>query len=88
MPIVSISNSQRKPLSLADSGFQMNWKANIYHGLPSNICPFSNGPGKYLAFVGRISLEKGTHIAIQVAIAAGVTLKIGLFSLFHSRCLY
>jgi len=77
MPIVSISNSQREPLSLLTCGFEMNWKASIYHGLPSYICPFSDTPGKYLAFVGRISPEKGTHLAIQVAIAANIPLKIG-----------
>lgn len=69
-PVVSISLSQRRPLSRA------NWIANIYHGLPAGTLKPGSGEGKYLAFIGRISREKRVDRAIQIAIEAGVPLKI------------
>lgn len=68
--VVSISDSQRKPLPAS------NWVATVHHGLPRNLLGFSSGPGKYLAFLGRISPEKGPDIAIEVAKRAGIPLKI------------
>ena len=70
LPLVSISNAQRAPLPF------MNWVATIYHGLPSQLLRFSSGPGKYLAFLGRISPEKRPDIAIDVARKVGIPLKI------------
>jgi glycosyltransferase involved in cell wall biosynthesis len=58
---VSISLAQRK------NGENLNWKANIYHGIPVEEFPFNNKPKDYLLVVGRITHEKGTHIAIDVA---------------------
>lgn len=70
MPVVSISHRQRKPL------YWINWIGNVYHGLPSNLlCP-GPGTGKYLAFLGRISPEKGVDRAIEIALKAGMPLKI------------
>lgn len=68
--LVSISNSQRGPLPDA------NWVATIYNGVPVDAFPFGDGGGKYLAFLGRISAEKGLADAIDVAVQAGVPLKI------------
>src|SRR6202030_2782127 len=70
MPLTSISNAQRKPLSWA------NWVANIYHGLPKNLFTPQAAHGKYLAFVGRISPEKRVDRAIRIALRAGMPLKI------------
>jgi glycosyltransferase involved in cell wall biosynthesis len=70
LPLVSISEAQRAPLPF------MNWVATIYHGLPSQLLRFSSGPGKYLAFLGRISPEKRPDIAIDVARKVGIPLKI------------
>ena len=70
MPMVSVSDSQRKPLP------DMNWVGTVYHGLPSRLLRFNPEPGKYLAFLGRISPEKGTDLAIDVALKAGVPIKI------------
>ncbi len=70
MPLVSISDAQRTPLAF------MNWVATIYHGLPRDLLRFSPGPGKYLAFLGRISPEKRPDIAIDVARRAGIPFKI------------
>jgi glycosyltransferase involved in cell wall biosynthesis len=70
MPIISISDSQREPLQWA------NWQATVYHGLPLDLYPFRETPGDYLAFLGRISPEKGCDRAIQIARRAGMPLKI------------
>jgi glycosyltransferase involved in cell wall biosynthesis len=70
MPVVSISRAQRKPLSWA------NWIGNVYHGLPGSCLKKGNGGGNYLAFLGRISPEKRLDRAIEIALAAGMPLKI------------
>jgi len=70
VPLVSISDAQRAPLPL------MNWVDTIYHGLPRDLLRFSPGPGKYLAFLGRISPEKRPDLAIEVARRVGIPLKI------------
>lgn len=70
MPLTSISNAQRKPLSFA------NWAANVYHGLPRDLFTPRAEPGKYLAVVGRISPEKRVDRAIRIAVRAGMPLKI------------
>ena len=68
---VSISNSQRAPLP------NVHWTATVYHGIDVDTFPFYPDPGDYLAFIGRISPEKGPIQAIEIAKAAGVRLKIG-----------
>jgi glycosyltransferase involved in cell wall biosynthesis len=70
VPLVSIGDMQRAPLPL------MNWIRTINHGLPRELLRFNPGPGKYLAFLGRISPEKRPDIAIEVARRAGIPLKI------------
>jgi glycosyltransferase involved in cell wall biosynthesis len=70
VPLVSISDAQREPLRWA------NWQATVYHGLPRNLYPFSETPGSYLAFLGRISPEKGCDRAIEIARRAGLPLRI------------
>ncbi len=69
-PLVSISNSQRKPLPWA------NWRATIYHGVDVNKFHFQPGPGSYLAFLGRISPEKRVDRAIEIAKLTGIPLRI------------
>jgi len=70
MPVVSISDAQRDPLPNA------NWQATVYHGLPQGQYKFHEQGGNYLAFLGRISPEKGVDRAIEIASLAGVPLKI------------
>lgn len=70
MPVVSISHRQRK--SLPD----VNWVGNVYHGLPPDLFKPCYGDGKYLAFLGRMSAEKGVDEAIQIAIRSNLPLKI------------
>lgn len=63
LPYVSISNYQRRGCP------QLNYIATIYHGLPLRDYEpdlLTEGKG-YLAFLGRLSPEKGTHYAIQAA---------------------
>ena len=70
VPLVSISDSQRTPLPF------VNWVGTAYHGLPDGLLEFNPNPGKYLAFLGRICPEKRVDLAIDVALKAGVPLKI------------
>jgi glycosyltransferase involved in cell wall biosynthesis len=70
MPVISISNGQRKPLAWA------NWQATVYHGLPVSKYRFRAEPGSYLAFLGRISPEKRVDRAVEIARQVGMPLKI------------
>jgi glycosyltransferase involved in cell wall biosynthesis len=74
MPLVSISDSQRRALPTA------NWAGTVYHGLAAEVCPLNpsppRGPGRYFAFLGRVSPEKGLERAIEIARRAGVRLRI------------
>ena len=74
MPLISISAAQRAP---APHG---HWAATVHHGLPTEVCPLNpaapRGAGRYLAFLGRISPEKGIERAIEVAKRCRVRLRI------------
>ena len=70
VPVVSISDSQRTPLPGA------NYMTTIHHGLPVDLLRQGPGDGGYLAFIGRISPEKGPDAAIRIAGEAGWKIKI------------
>ncbi len=70
MPLVSISDAQRRPIPWA------RWLGTIHHGLPERLFKFHEAPGDYLAFLGRISPEKRVDRAIEIAKRAGMPLKI------------
>lgn len=70
VPLVSISDAQRRPLPFA------NWQATVYHGLPADLYRFDPQGGEYLAFLGRISPEKRVDRAIEIAIQAEMPLRI------------
>jgi len=70
MPVVSISKSQRMPLSW------INWIDTVYHGLPDTLYKPREETGQYLAFLGRISPEKRVDRAIEIAKKTGIPLKI------------
>jgi glycosyltransferase involved in cell wall biosynthesis len=70
LPLVSISNSQRQPLLRA------NWVATVQHGVDLDTFSFNASAGGYLAFLGRISPDKGVDVAIRVARRAGLPLLI------------
>jgi glycosyltransferase involved in cell wall biosynthesis len=67
---VSISTAQRAPLD------GVRWTATVPHGLPRDLYPFQERPGRYLVFLGRISPEKCPDAAIRVAVRAGIPLRI------------
>jgi glycosyltransferase involved in cell wall biosynthesis len=69
-PFVSISNNQRQPLP------ELNWVGTVYHGLPPTVFEPCKTPKGYLAFLGRISPEKGPETAIRLAKASGLPLRI------------
>src|SRR5258708_4933584 len=71
MPLVSISNAQRKPIPNA------NFVATVYHGIPSQLLKPTYRPrGNYVAFLGRISPEKRPDRAIRIARALEIPLRI------------
>ncbi len=67
---VSISENQRLPLPEAV------WLKTIYHGLPDHLLRPSYEAGGYLAFLGRLTPDKGPEAAIRIAKAAGLPLRI------------
>lgn len=70
MNLVSISDAQRAPMPWA------NWVATVHHGLPERLYVANDRPGKYLAFIGRISPEKRVDRAIAIAKQVGIPLRI------------
>ena len=67
---VSISDHQRLPLPHA------NWSDTIRHGLPADLFRPSYEGGSYLAFLGRLTPDKGPEDAIRIARGAGKPLRI------------
>ena len=70
LPVVSISDSQRRPVP------DLNWQGTVYNALPLHQRTFSPRHEGYLAFMGRISPEKGPGDAIRIARESGMPLKI------------
>jgi glycosyltransferase involved in cell wall biosynthesis len=69
-PLVSISRAQRAPMPW------VNWVANVYHGIELDDYQPPPEPGRYLAFLGRVSPSKGLDAAIRVARRAGMPVKV------------
>jgi glycosyltransferase involved in cell wall biosynthesis len=67
---VSISNAQRWPMPA------LSWAKTILHGIDAESYRFQPEPGKYLAFLGRMSLDKRPDWAIDIAQKSGVPLKM------------
>ena len=70
MPLVSISDSQRRPVP------PVNWRGTVHHGMPPRLLKEGKGDGGYLAFLGRICADKGILPAIEIARRAGLPLKV------------
>jgi glycosyltransferase involved in cell wall biosynthesis len=70
VPVISISNAQRRPLP------QAGWVSTIYHGLPERLLSPLPVRREYFAFLGRIAPEKGVDRAIAIARQCGVPLRI------------
>ena len=70
VPIIAISHHQA---SLAGD---IPVAGVIHHGLDVEKFPVGSGRGGYVLFLGRMSPDKGVHIAVRIARKAGVPLKI------------
>jgi glycosyltransferase involved in cell wall biosynthesis len=70
MPVISISNAQRRPLPHAW------WIGTVYHGLPAGEFRFTAEPDDYFAFLGRISVETRLDRAIAIAKACGRRIRV------------
>jgi glycosyltransferase involved in cell wall biosynthesis len=71
-PYVSISNAQR------EARLGLNHIATVYNSInvsAHQFFPVADEPA-YMAFLGRISPEKGPHLAIEIAKATGIPLKM------------
>ncbi|MEH2391535.1 MAG: glycosyltransferase family 4 protein [Nostoc sp.] len=71
-PYVNISDAQREPR------LGLNYLATVYNGIDVSSYEFHAQPGNppYLAFLGRMSPEKGVHLAIEIAKETGWRLKM------------
>ena len=70
MPLVSISEAQRRPIANA------NFVTTVLHGIPTNLHPLIAHPrGGYVAFLGRMAAEKRPDRAIAIARAMGIPLE-------------
>ncbi len=71
-PYTSISEAQREPR------LGLNYVHTVYNGIEPDSYPFQEKPTQppYLAFVGRLSPEKGPEGAIEIARATGLPLKM------------
>jgi glycosyltransferase involved in cell wall biosynthesis len=70
VPVISISDAQRGPVP------QANWVATVHHGLPESLLRPQAVKPSYLAFLGRVSPEKGLDRAIHIARMCNLPLKI------------
>jgi glycosyltransferase involved in cell wall biosynthesis len=70
MPVTSISDAQRAPLPW------VNWQGTVHHGLPADLHCGIDEPEAYLAFLGRVSPEKGLDRAVEIARRAGLPLRV------------
>jgi len=68
--VISISMNQRRPKP------DLPWVANVPNALSLDLYPFHPQRGDYLAFVGRMTADKGAHRAIAVALELGLPLKM------------
>jgi glycosyltransferase involved in cell wall biosynthesis len=69
---ISISDSQRR------TDLELNYVATVYNAIATDSFQFYATPDEppYLAFLGRMSVEKGPHLAIEIAKRAGLSLKM------------
>jgi glycosyltransferase involved in cell wall biosynthesis len=70
LPYVSISLAQREPMRW------LNWIGTVHHGIPADLYELKESAGDYLAFVGRMSREKGVEAALEISRRTGVPLRI------------
>ena len=70
IPVVSVSADQRRSFR------KYNWLGTVPYGIPEDLYDFSARHNSYLAFLGRISPDKGILEAIAIAQRSNMALKI------------
>ncbi|HMK62260.1 MAG TPA: glycosyltransferase family 4 protein [Acidimicrobiales bacterium] len=70
--LVAISQAQ------AAANYDVRYAAVIHNGIDLDAYPYVSVKRDYLAYVGRASPEKGTHLAVEVAKQAGLPLKLAV----------
>ncbi len=70
LPYISISHNQQKSFP------SLNYVANVYNGEDPNKFPFVAKPKNYVCFLGRFDRDKNPHLAIQLALAAKIKIKL------------
>lgn len=70
VPLVALSTAQRQTAP------QWPWLGTVPNGIDLARYTFRSRPGRYLAFLGRITPDKGIEDAITVARRAGVPLRV------------
>jgi glycosyltransferase involved in cell wall biosynthesis len=68
--LISLSLNQRRPLP------DLPWIANCPNAIELGAYPVHERRGDYLLYLGRMSADKGAHRAIEVALEAGLPLKL------------
>ena len=68
--LVAISNFQRKTVS------GLNYVATVYNGIAVEDHPWREDKDDYLLFVGRMTADKGVHLAVQTARRLGRRLRV------------
>jgi glycosyltransferase involved in cell wall biosynthesis len=63
--LVAISDRQRRTAP------HLNWVGRVHNAVDVGSFPLGEGAGGYLLFMGRFSPDKGAHLAIDAAKAAG-----------------
>jgi glycosyltransferase involved in cell wall biosynthesis len=66
--LVAISDAQR------GAAPELNWVGRVYNGIDVDAYPVGSGNDGYLLFLGRFCPDKGAHLAIDAAQAAGWSL--------------
>ena len=86
VPVIAISHHQ------ASTARATRIAAVIHHGVDVETFPAGAGDGGYALFLGRMSPDKGVHVAARIARAARVPLKIaaklaeaGELAYFHAQ---
>lgn len=67
---ISISKNQQEAWP------ELNWVSMVYNGEDPSEFPIVEHPQNYVCFLGRIDREKNPHLAIQLAINAGINIKV------------
>ena len=63
--VVAISAAQQSQRA------DINWVATVHNSIDVNTFPMGRGDGGYVLFIGRFNPDKGAHLAIDAARAAG-----------------